>query len=32
VLEEVAPGFTVEEVVALTEMRVDVAPQVGTIK
>jgi len=30
-LEEVAPGFTAEEVVALTEMEVAVAPKVGTM-
>jgi 3-oxoacid CoA-transferase len=31
VLEEVAPGFTAQEVVALTEMEVTLAPKVGTM-
>jgi len=32
VLEEVAPGFTPEEVVALTEMEIAVGPSVGTME
>jgi len=31
-LEEVAAGFTVEEVLSLTGMAVDVAPQVGVMQ
>jgi 3-oxoacid CoA-transferase len=31
VLDEVAPGFTPQEVVALTEMEIAVAPNVGTM-
>jgi 3-oxoacid CoA-transferase len=32
VLEEVAPGFTPQEVIALTEMEIDVAPDVRTME
>ena len=31
VLEEIAPGFTVEEVLALTEMKVEVSASVGSM-
>jgi 3-oxoacid CoA-transferase len=32
VIDEVAPGFTPEEVIALTEMDVSVAPNVRTME
>ena len=32
VLDAVAPGFTLEEVIALTEMDVAVGPNVGTME
>jgi 3-oxoacid CoA-transferase len=31
VLEEVAPGFSAEEVLALTEMKVKVSPELGVM-